>query len=54
MRIAKIKMCFFTHSMWLNAQSLENYRQSEAFKEIWPITKAMFASKAEAWSLNLK
>lgn len=45
---------FFTHSVWLNTQSLEAYRQSEAFKEIWPKTKAMFASSAEAWSLKLK
>ncbi len=45
---------FFTHSVWLNTQSLDAYRQSEAFKEIWPKTKAMFASNAEAWSLKLK
>lgn len=44
----------FTHSIWLNAQSLEDYRHSEEFREIWPKTKAMFATKAEAWSLNLK
>lgn len=48
------KDVFFTHSFWLNAQSIEAYRHSDAFKEIWPKTKAMFASKAEAWSLNLK
>ena len=44
----------FTHSMWLNEESLNNYRNSDAFAEIWPKTKALFAQKAEAWSLELK
>jgi quinol monooxygenase YgiN len=48
------KNIVFTHSIWLNSESLENYRNSEAFSEIWPTTKALFASKPMAWSLKLK
>ncbi len=48
------KNIIFTHSLWLNPESLENYRNSEAFSIIWPKTKALFASKAMAWSLKLK
>mgnify|MGYP001566648851 CR=1 FL=1 len=44
----------FTHSLWLNEQSLAAYRNSETFREIWPQTKAKFASKPLAWSLKLK
>lgn len=45
---------YFTHSKWLNESSLNNYRNSELFGEVWPKTKAMFAEKPMAWSLKLK
>jgi quinol monooxygenase YgiN len=45
---------FFTHSTWLNQSSLDNYRQSETFGNIWPKTKVLFASEPMAWSLKLK
>lgn len=45
---------FFTHSIWLNTSSLDAYRTSEFFSEIWPKTKTMFADKPMAWSLKLK
>ena len=44
----------FTHSLWVNESYLNNYRHSELFSEVWPKTKQLFASKAAAWSLNLK
>ena len=44
----------FTHSTWLNQSSLDNYRQSEIFRNIWPETKVLFASDPMAWSLKLK
>lgn len=44
----------FTHSQWLNQESLNNYRGSALFGQVWPKTKSMFEEKAEAWSLNLK
>jgi (4S)-4-hydroxy-5-phosphonooxypentane-2,3-dione isomerase len=43
---------FFTHSMWESEQDLENYRNSELFKQTWLKTKVMFNNKPEAWSLN--
>lgn len=44
----------FTHSTWLNEESLENYKKSKLFCEIWPNTKKLFASDAVTWSLTLK
>lgn len=43
---------FFTYSVWENNDSLENYRKSQLFKEVWSITKVLFKDKAEAWSLH--
>ena len=45
---------FFTHSTWLNVSSLENYKKSKLFGEVWPATKKLFAEDAVAWSLKLK
>lgn len=45
---------FFTYSFWQTEQDLENYRNSELFKGIWGRTKALFAEKAEAWSVDKK
>lgn len=42
---------FFTHSVWASADFLEGYRRSPVFAEVWPVVKAMFAEKAQAWSL---
>lgn len=41
----------FTFSVWENADALEAYRQSELFQQTWAATKALFAEKAEAWSM---
>lgn len=43
---------FFTYSHWDSEQHLKHYRYSEFFKETWGMTKALFADKAEAWSLD--
>ncbi|MFT4679123.1 MAG: quinol monooxygenase YgiN [Flavobacteriales bacterium] len=43
---------FFTYSHWEDADYLENYRHSEVFKEVWPLTKAGFSEKPEAWSIK--
>ncbi|TDU40296.1 hypothetical protein BXY82_2343 [Gelidibacter sediminis] len=43
---------FFTYSYWEKESDLENYRQSELFKNVWATTKKMFNDKAEAWSVN--
>jgi len=42
---------FYTLSRWQSAQDLEEYRKSELFGQVWPRTKALFASPPEAHSL---
>ncbi|MEN8777158.1 MAG: antibiotic biosynthesis monooxygenase family protein [Polaribacter sp.] len=48
------KELFFTYSYWETEQDLENYRNSELFKNVWTKTKALFNNKAEAWSVDKK
>ncbi|MAL60822.1 MAG: antibiotic biosynthesis monooxygenase [Flavobacteriaceae bacterium] len=43
---------FFTYSRWNAEVDLENYRNSDLFKEVWSVTKPMFKEKAEAWSVD--
>jgi heme-degrading monooxygenase HmoA len=44
---------YYTYSIWDSEDDLNNYRDSELFQSVWPATKALFASKAEASSLNV-
>lgn len=44
---------FFTYSQWLDESYLNQYRQSNLFKETWAFTKARFAAKAQAWSVDV-
>lgn len=46
------KTIFFTYSRWNDETDLENYRNSKLFQEVWGITKPMFKTKAEAWSVD--
>lgn len=43
---------FFTHSEWVSEADLEAYRHSDTFAEVWPTVKALFAARAEAWTLR--
>ena len=43
---------FFTYSNWESEAHLNHYRFSDFFKETWGLTKAMFAEKAQAWSVE--
>lgn len=45
---------FFTYSNWDSEADLDHYRFSEFFKETWSMTKALFAQKAQAWSVERK
>ena len=45
---------FFTYSIWEDEHALNHYRFSELFKTTWAKTKALFAEKAEAWSLEVQ
>ena len=40
---------FFTYSIWDSESSLNKYRESNTFKDIWSKTKPLFSSKAKAW-----
>ncbi len=42
----------FTYSIWDNETSLHAYRNSALFAQTWKRTKALFAFKAEAWSVE--
>ena len=43
---------FFTYSVWKSAADLDAYRKSELFQATWAKTKALFADKAQAWSIE--
>jgi len=43
---------FFTYSYWESEEHLNNYRNSDLFKEVWYNTKIYFNEKPEAWSVN--
>lgn len=45
---------FFTYSHWESEADLERYRKSELFRKVWTETKGLFATAAEAWSLDKK
>jgi quinol monooxygenase YgiN len=42
---------FFTYSKWNDENSLELYRQSELFNQVWDQVKQWFNAKPEAWSV---
>ena len=41
---------FFTISKWESEGALENYRNSPLFQQTWERTKALFSSRAQAWT----
>jgi hypothetical protein len=43
---------FFTYSYWETEQDLENYRNSDLFKNVWAKTKILFNDQPLAWSVN--
>ena len=43
---------FFTYSIWTSAAYLDAYRNSKLFRDTWTTTKALFADKAQAWSIK--
>ncbi len=43
---------FFTYSIWDSEISINKYRESNTFKDIWSKTKPLFSKKAKAWSLK--
>lgn len=43
----------FTLSIWESEAALERYRQSDLFQTTWAKTKALFADKPAAWSVEV-
>ena len=43
---------FYTYSKWESQQHLDSYRHSELFEDTWRKTKALFADKPMAFSLD--
>jgi heme oxygenase (mycobilin-producing) len=43
---------YTTFSHWDNAQSLENYRKSELFGQVWGRVKTLFSVRSQAFSLE--
>ncbi len=46
------KNIFFTISQWKAIENLEGYRSSDYFASVWIRTKALFAEKAQVWTLD--
>ena len=43
---------FFTHSKWKSQDHLDQYRETELFKNVWTQTKKLFCNKPMAWSVQ--
>jgi quinol monooxygenase YgiN len=43
---------YCTHSHWESKDALNAYRRSELFGQVWPVTKALFAAPAQAFSVQ--
>jgi len=43
----------FTYSYWTSEDALNNYRHSDFFKATWTKTKALFADRPAAWSIEV-
>lgn len=43
---------YFTYSYWENDYNLENYRNSDLFKQVWAKTKPLFNDQPQAWSVD--
>jgi heme-degrading monooxygenase HmoA len=52
LRDKNVPEIFFTYSTWNDENALEAYRKSELFADTWARTKALFAHRAAAWSVD--
>ena len=41
-----------TYSQWDSQESLDAYRSSETFGQVWPTIKPWFTKKPQAWSVS--
>lgn len=47
----KYPTVMFTLSVWEDEESLNQYRSTPYFKQVWSRTKKLFSDKAQAWSI---
>ncbi|MBL7855728.1 MAG: antibiotic biosynthesis monooxygenase [Cyclobacteriaceae bacterium] len=52
LRDADDENCYCTLSTWQDEQSLENYRKSELFGQVWGRVKTLFSERTQAFSLK--
>jgi quinol monooxygenase YgiN len=52
LRDADDPACYCTLSHWQDEQSLESYRKSELFGEVWGRVKTLFSARTQAFSLK--
>ncbi len=45
-------LCYTTLSYWDKPESLESYRKSELFSEVWGRVKTLFSERSQAFSLE--
>jgi heme-degrading monooxygenase HmoA len=45
-------LCYCTLSHWDTAESLENYRRSALFGNVWGSVKSLFSERSQAYSLE--
>jgi quinol monooxygenase YgiN len=45
---------YYTFSHWESVEALNNYKDTDTFKTVWPLTKALFAASPKAWSVKMK
>lgn len=43
---------FFSYSIWVSEEALENYRKSDLFREFWSTIKKWFVSEPKAWTVQ--
>ncbi len=46
------KNVIYTYSLWQDENSLEQYRNSQLFRDTWALTKIKFMQKPNAFSVN--
>jgi len=54
LRDTQDRSVFFTRSEWESPESLEAYRRSATFADVWPVVKTLFAAPAAAWTLEVE
>lgn len=44
---------YFTYSRWESEAALQEYRESDFFRNVWGETRQLFDKRPEAWSVDV-